>query len=111
MGPGPAVLLVLTFKLGTDQNMLLRNGDLITWDSRLGCPRAGILPALQKLDVIKSSFLTRIGLLPWCIASRRHSTASTASALLPWCIASRRPGRARVLWILYQVQLETCRFP
>jgi len=34
----------------------LGNGDSTTWDSRLGCLRAGILPALQKLDVIKSSF-------------------------------------------------------
>jgi hypothetical protein len=32
----------------------LRNGDLIPWDSRLGCPRAGKIPALQKLDVPKS---------------------------------------------------------
>jgi len=36
----------------------LRDGDAITWDSRLGCPRAGILPALQKWNVIKSSFLS-----------------------------------------------------
>jgi hypothetical protein len=25
------------------------------WDSRPGCPKAGILPALQELDVIESS--------------------------------------------------------
>jgi len=47
----------------TEHGMLLRNGDAITWDSRLGCPRAGKMPALQKLDVIKSSFLSGLGAL------------------------------------------------
>jgi hypothetical protein len=27
------------------------------WDSHPGCPKAGKMPALQNLDVIKSSFL------------------------------------------------------
>jgi len=40
-----------------DKNLIisdskLRNGYSITWDSRLGCPRAGKMPALQQLDVI-----------------------------------------------------------
>jgi len=35
-----------------------RSGDSITWDSGLGCLRAGKMPVLQKLDVMKSSFLS-----------------------------------------------------
>ncbi len=36
------------------------------WDSRLGCPRAGKMPALQKLDFIRSPFLSA------ALATSRH---------------------------------------
>ena len=59
----------------------LRNGDSITWDGCLGCPRAGRMPALQKLDVIKSSFL-RKELQPSGMAvlavPRRHPACPTS---------------------------------
>jgi hypothetical protein len=38
-------------------SLFLRNENSTTWDSRPGCPKAGRMPALQEMDVIKSSFL------------------------------------------------------
>jgi len=36
----------------------LRNENWISWDRRLGCPKAGKMPALNNLGVIWSSFLS-----------------------------------------------------
>ena len=87
-------------------------GILITWDSRLGCPRAGILPALQKIGCYKI-------LIPYSYwaSTLVHCFAKATLQLLqllhfsPGALLREDLGRARVLWILYQVQLETCRFP